>query len=235
MRRYSSIIAASGIAAAALTSPTGYKLGPNIAASLTYAEQSRAVMQSQAAKNKEISSYIVAKNGNLVVSTSIYDRMDEKMLQTSRFKTFAKGHALHETLRGERKIETWEIYRKKGTDEIMAIIKFGEAVNGHPGIVHGGIISLLFDDCFGWVFFCLNKPMSVTANLNINFRKPLKQNTTTVLRAKMTKEEGRKMFMDATLHEAAAEGEETLLADSSTLFIKVKLPFWKQLYLKFFP
>ena len=92
----------------------------------------------------------------------------------------------------------------------------------------------MFDNSFGWLFFCLNKPMAVTANLNINYRKPLKQNTTTILRAKMSKEEGRKMFMDATLHEASVDGEEKLIADSSTLFIKMKLPFWKQMYVKFF-
>ena len=81
---------------------------------------------------------------------------------------------------------------------------------------------------------CLNKPPAVTANLNINFRAPLNQNTTTILRAKMVKEEGRKMFMEATLHEPAAEGkEEKKVADSNTLFVKMKLDWKKRIGLFF--
>lgn len=181
-----------------------------------------------------VNGYSVGKGGDVRVLESEYERIDEKMFKLSKFQRFIKDHALHETLKGEKKVEQYEIYRKKGADEIMAIVRFGQSLNGHPEIVHGGITSLVFDNSFGWLFFCLNKPMAVTANLNINYRKPLKQNTTTILRAKMSKEEGRKMFMDATLHEASANGKESLIADSSTLFIKMKLPFWKQLYVKVF-
>ena len=231
MRRNTVNVAVIGVSSIAMSFV--FKVDPKSPLQVAYADK-RGLIQTPVAVSNREKSYTIAKSGDILVCTSSYDRVDEEMLDTPRFKNFAKGHALHESLRGDKKVEKWEIYRKKGADEILAVIKFGEALNGHPGIVHGGIISLLFDDCFGWVFFCLNKPMSVTANLDINFRKPLRQNTTTILRAKMTREEGRKMYMDATLHEASDDGNETLLADSSTLFIEVKLPFWKQLYMKLF-
>ena len=31
----------------------------------------------------------------------------------------------------------------------------GRKLNGHGGIVHGGVLSLLFDKAMGWVYECL--------------------------------------------------------------------------------
>ena len=169
-----------------------------------------------------------AAGNAIVVDQAVYERVDDKIFKANKFKSLIKDHALHETLNGENMVEKYEIYRKKNEDEIMAVVRFGRSLNGHPRIVHGGITSLVFDNSFGWLFMCLNKPSAVTANLMINFRAPLKQNTTTILRAKMVREEGRKMFMEATLHEPSADGrEEKIVADSNTLFVKMKLD-WKK-------
>lgn len=54
--------------------------------------------------------------------------------------------------------------------EIICIVQFGNALNGHPGVVHGGIISMMFDNCFGWVFLASKLNPGFTANLNVNFR-----------------------------------------------------------------
>ena len=191
-----------------------------------------------AAKNIEKPSlgYSVEKTrGNaIIVDPAVYERVDSKIFKAKKFESFVKDHALHETLKGENMIEKYEIYRKKDEDEIMAVVRFGRSLNGHPRIVHGGITSLVFDNSFGWLFMCLNKPAAVTANLNINFRAPLNQNTTTILRAKMVKDEGRKMFMEATLHEPGADGrDEKLVADSNTLFVKMKLDWKKRVGLFF--
>ena len=170
----------------------------------------------------------------IAVDPAVYERVDEKLFK-GKFKQFVKDHALHETLAGENMVEKYEIYRKKNAEEIMAVVRFGKSLNGHPRIVHGGITSLVFDNSFGWLFICLNKPMAVTANLVINYRAPLNHNTTTILRAKLVKDEGRKMYMEATLHEPSADGEgkEKLVADSTTLFVKMKLDWKKRIGLFF--
>ena len=77
---------------------------------------------------------------------------------------------MHDTLNGQGLIEDYRVYRKDGHDEVACIVKFGDKLNGHPGIVHGGIISMAIDNTFGWLFTALEYPPSFTANLNINFR-----------------------------------------------------------------
>ena len=78
--------------------------------------------------------------------------------------------ALHGTLSGDGMIEAYEVYQKKGQNELSVLIQFGERLNGHPGIVHGGITSLALDNSFGWMFMLSKIPPAFTANLNINFR-----------------------------------------------------------------
>ena len=75
----------------------------------------------------------------------------------------------------------------------------GKALNGYPGVIHGGISALLFDNTFGWVFIALNAPHGVTANLNINYKKPILADTWVILSARMDKLEGRKLYMSANM------------------------------------
>ena len=118
-------------------------------------------------------------------------------------------------------VEAYEVYRQKDvidSNEIVILIRFGERLNGHRGIVHGGITALCIDNSYGWLFFCLGKPMAVTANLSINYRKPVYANTTAMLKVKFESLEGRKMKMSATLHDLSGN----LLVESTTLFITMK-------------
>ncbi len=93
-----------------------------------------------------------------------------------------------------------------------------DKMNGHPTFVHGGIISLVIDNTFGWLFFGLDLPLAVTANLNVNYRAPLPMNTTCILQSKLIRHEGRKMFMEATMHDLHG----TKIADSTSLFISLR-------------
>lgn len=197
----------------------------------------------QAAKSKYSSSfdltgpqgYSVDQSTNTIsFDESVYTRIDEEYFKNPTYAKFKTGNAMHDTLRGEGLLERYEIYRKKGSDEIACVVKFGTRLNGYPKIVHGGIQSLVFDNSFGWLFFALKKPMAVTANLNVNYRSPLQQDTLTILKVKMVKEEGRKLFMEAVLIDVQ---RDAVISDSSTLFIKMKLdklPWWKRLYLNIF-
>jgi len=100
-----------------------------------------------------------------------YTRVDESFLDDSVKDLFTfNDHALHDSLNGPNKIEVYDVFKKNDSDEIVCLIKFGKSLNGYPGIVHGGITALLFDNTFGWVFLALKAPHGVTANLNINYR-----------------------------------------------------------------
>jgi acyl-coenzyme A thioesterase PaaI-like protein len=146
-----------------------------------------------------------------------YERIDTKML-AKEYKHWVKDHALHDTVAGPGKVEAYEIYQKNNTNELYCLVKFGKSLNGHPGIVHGGITSLVFDNTFGWLFLALKIKPAVTANLVINYRSPIYANTCCILKAKLLKIEGRKLYMNATLEDTNGK----LLAESTTLFIIMK-------------
>jgi hypothetical protein len=82
------------------------------------------------------------------------------------------NNAFHGTLRGENMIEEYEVYRCDDPTDISVkcLIRFGNSLNGHPGIVHGGITAIAFDNSFGWLFLAQKLPPSFTANLNVNYR-----------------------------------------------------------------
>lgn len=95
-------------------------------------------------------------------------RCDAEFL--SKSPEFFVGSAVHDTLQGQGLIEDYQVYRKDDDAEITCILRFGNKLNGHPGIVHGGIISTALDNTFGWLFMTLNYPPAFTANLTVNFR-----------------------------------------------------------------
>ena len=100
------------------------------------------------------------------VLSSQYDLIDDLHGDQVKYP----DHALHDTLNGSGLVESYVVYRKKNQEEIMCVIKLGGQLNGYPGVVHGGITALLFDNSFGAAFFVLNKPHGVTANLTVNYK-----------------------------------------------------------------
>ena len=148
----------------------------------------------------------------------LFERIDEKFLAKKEFVKMVPKNLVHDTLNGGRMIETYEIYRKLDSDEVWAIIKFGDLLNGHPTYVHGGMISTMIDMTYGWLFFACGFPAAMTANLNVDFRKPLHENSTVLLKTKLKKNEGRKLFMMATMEDI----DGNIIAESSSLFIIVR-------------
>ena len=75
---------------------------------------------------------------------SDYDLIDDSDL--ARVKITLENHILHDTLNGDGLIESYTMYRKRNDDEIRCVVKLGRQLNGYPGIVHGGVTALLFDN-----------------------------------------------------------------------------------------
>ena len=100
-----------------------------------------------------------------------YERLDELHLSKKENQDWLKDHVIHGNLNKESGIEVYEIYKKSDEDELVCIIKFGSALNGYPGVVHGGITALMFDNSFGWLLLSSKSAQAaVTANLNVNYR-----------------------------------------------------------------
>ncbi|KAL3943871.1 MAG: hypothetical protein SGBAC_002075 [Bacillariaceae sp.] len=112
-------------------------------------------------------------------------------------------HAIFDLLLGNKMIEQYEVYKRPSglSDDnvVIAHISFGEHLDGHPGIVHGGILSLMFDDLLGFGFYSLGIPMAFTANLNVDYRAPVPAGTRVRITAQLESREGRKLFWKAQM------------------------------------
>ncbi|TWU75453.1 hypothetical protein ED733_004645 [Metarhizium rileyi] len=113
---------------------------------------------------------------------------------------------------------------EKGGKSLVSVVYVGEELCGHPGIVHGGFLATMLDEGLArCCFAALPHNIGVTANLNINYRKPTPAGSYLVLRAETTKVEGRKAWVKGHIESVAAPGETpTVYADATALFVSPK-------------
>ncbi|CAG8909570.1 unnamed protein product [Penicillium egyptiacum] len=83
---------------------------------------------------------------------------------------------------------------------VVSVFHIGQDLCGHPGFVHGGLLSVLFDEVFArCVSATFPSGLGMTANLNVDFRKPALPNRMYVLRTKTVKVEGRKAWVEGRM------------------------------------
>lgn len=120
---------------------------------------------------------------------------------------------------------TWN---EKGGKTLVSIFYLGDDVCGHPGVVHGGLLATILDE--GLAFCCfpaLPNKIAVTANLNIDYRKPAPAGGYFVLRAKTVKVEGRKAWVEGRIETLEDPGKEPVIcAGASALYIEPKEAAW---------
>jgi len=114
------------------------------------------------------------------------------------------------------------VWSEKGGKSLVSISFLGEDLCGHPGLVHGGLLATMLDEGLArCCFAALPNKIGMTANLNINYRAPAQAGKYVVLRAKTTKVEGRKAWVEGRIETLVGEGEEpTILAEATALFIE---------------
>lgn len=108
--------------------------------------------------------------------------------------------------------------------EMVLIGYVGSDLCGHPGIVHGGFLATMLDEALGRCSFAsLPYKIAVTANLNVNYRKPTPANSFLVLRAETVKAEGRKAWMKGRIESLVEPGQTPVVyAEATALFISPK-------------
>jgi acyl-coenzyme A thioesterase PaaI-like protein len=130
------------------------------------------------------------------------------------------GHAIFGSLLEDNKIESYDVYRRRegSTDAniIVAYVKLGNRIDGHPGVVHGGILSLIFDDALGFGYEALGVKMAVTANLNVDFRAPVMAGTPVRVVAQLERREGRKLYWKAQM---TSVDKNILYAEATSLYM----------------
>ncbi|KAI8330703.1 HotDog domain-containing protein [Chlamydoabsidia padenii] len=86
----------------------------------------------------------------------------------------------------------------KDKTECIIIAHLGLNMCGHDGIIHGGLLATLLDEHLAYVTLPhLPNYTGFTANLNVNYRLPVKSNQWVIIRGKLDRVEGRKAWADA--------------------------------------
>uniref|UniRef100_A0A8C5NWQ8 Acyl-coenzyme A thioesterase THEM4 n=1 Tax=Jaculus jaculus TaxID=51337 RepID=A0A8C5NWQ8_JACJA len=82
---------------------------------------------------------------------------------------------------------------------VVCILQGGPHLQGMPGLFHGGAILTIIDATAGMCAKRIGKVV-LTANLNVNFKRPIPLCSVVVLNAQLEKAEGRKFFVSCTVH-----------------------------------
>lgn len=99
-------------------------------------------------------------------------------------------------------------------DEVVAHFTLRAAHEGAPTRSHGGIVSAVIDDVFGFVLQ-LNRLMGFTGELTVRYEAGTPIGRPLQLRARMERKEGRKIFMTGEILDG-----ETRTASARAIFIE---------------
>ncbi|KAJ3051068.1 hypothetical protein HK097_007948 [Rhizophlyctis rosea] len=154
-------------------------------------------------------------NSELNEVEDVYAYLDGKRL----WRNFTGG-----VLRGKGKFALKPaLFHNKDQTEIIAIIHVGERMCGHDGIVHGGVLSTLMDEMLARCTIpSLPNHIGFTANLNINFRKPVRANQFLILHSRLKRLDGRKAYGEAWIE--GIDGQGVKYVEAEALFVSPKNP-----------
>lgn len=121
--------------------------------------------------------------------------------------------------------DTLQKEEKNSLGKLFCVFSPNSSVQGHFGIVHGGFSAAILDNLLGHLSVLINDySPCATANLNINFRKPMFVGEEYILEAELEKKIDRKIYIKSRI---LNEKKEVCL-EANSLFIAVD---WKSAYL----
>jgi hypothetical protein len=91
---------------------------------------------------------------------------------------------------------------------------------GAPGLAHGGLLSLAFDEALGKLMWLLRAP-AVTARLETDFLRPVPMGTTIHISARITGQVSRKVYCEAEGRLDSPDGE--IAVKAAALFVIVPM------------
>jgi acyl-coenzyme A thioesterase PaaI-like protein len=104
---------------------------------------------------------------------------------------------------------------------ISAQFTVTENHQGAPGLAHGGLLSLAFDEALGKLMWLLRSP-AVTARLETDFLLPVPIGTTLFISATITGQQGRKVYSVAEGRLNAPDGPLAVRAASLFIIVPMK-------------
>ena len=104
--------------------------------------------------------------------------------------------------------------------ELSAIFTVTKDHQGAPGLAHGGLLSLAFDEVFGKLMWLLRVP-AVTARLETDFIMPVPVGSVLYIKANITGQKNRKVYSASTGHLGSPDGPIAMRA--SALYVIVTM------------
>lgn len=105
--------------------------------------------------------------------------------------------------------------------DITAQFTVTENHQGAPGLAHGGLLSLAFDEALGKLMWLLRAP-AVTARLETDFLRPVPMGSVLYISASITGQVGRKVYSEAIGRLDGPEGELAVRAASLFVIVPMK-------------
>ncbi len=108
-------------------------------------------------------------------------------------------------------------------DTVTATVTLGPETEGYKGIVHGGIVAGLLDECIGWAACVRHRRFYVTRELKVRYLRPVLlgsrvvvSGTVTAGRGRLSRGRGELRLENGTLV-ATAEGTYFRLSEEASL------------------
>ena len=101
---------------------------------------------------------------------------------------------------------------------VEAVHVFSQMQVGAPGIAHGGLVALAFDDLCGFALYTIGA-LAVTRSLTIEYRAPFRLHRPYTFRARIAEHQGRRLSIQADAVDA--DGKEA--GSASATFVTVDL------------
>ena len=105
--------------------------------------------------------------------------------------------------------------------DITAEFTVTENHQGAPGLAHGGLLSLAFDEALGKLMWLLRAP-AVTARLETDFLKPVPIGTVLHITAQITGQVNRKVYSEAVGRLNGPDGEIAVRAAALFVIVPMK-------------
>lgn len=106
---------------------------------------------------------------------------------------------------------------------VLGTVRFGQAYEGPPGHVHGGMVAAAFDEVLGYAQSLTGNP-GMTGTLTVVYRAPTPLHAELRFEGHVERVEGRKIFAAATLHAG-----DTLCAEAQGIFISLGREHFRRL------
>jgi uncharacterized protein (TIGR00369 family) len=101
--------------------------------------------------------------------------------------------------------------------EVVSHFKLSDHYEGHPGIMHGGVIAAILDEICGRAITSLEGEFMVTSKLDVRYRKPVPINQDLVAKALLVSRRDRV----GTAHGEILDAQGTLLAEAEGVYVQI--------------